>query len=116
MIQQSFRRLWKARSPGTIWWRRMTRASPHFVAYGLLSKYVLEDQIYLLTLRAAQPHLNAEELGSVILAMPPTRHEQEHIVAYLDASCAAIDAAVAAKRRQIETLDALRRDISYRGL
>ena len=85
----------------------VTRASSQFVAYGLLSKYVLEDQILLLTLRAAQPHLNAEELGGVIFAMPPTRHEQQCIAAYLDASCAAIDAAVAAKRRQLETLIAL---------
>jgi type I restriction enzyme S subunit len=59
----------------------VTRASPYFVAYGLLSKYVLENQIHLLTLRAAQPHLNAEELGSVILAMPPTLHEQDRIAA-----------------------------------
>ena len=32
----------------------VTRASPQFVAYELLSKYVLEDQILQLTLRAAQ--------------------------------------------------------------
>lgn len=94
----------------------VTHASAQFVAYGLLSKYVLEDQILLLTLRAAQPHLNAEELGSVIFAMPPTRHEQERIAAYLDASCAAIDAAVAAKRRQLETLDALRKSTIKRAV
>ena len=94
----------------------VTRASSLFVAYGLLSKYVLEDQIHLLTLRAAQPHLNAEELGSVIFAMPPTRQEQQRIAAYLDASCAAIDAAVAAKRRQLETLDKLRNSIIGRAV
>ena len=66
----------------------VTRASPHFVAYSLLSKYVLEDQIHLLTLRAAQPHLNAEELGSVVLALPTSHPEQvlerqiETLVAY----------------------------------
>jgi type I restriction enzyme S subunit len=38
----------------------------------------------------------------------PPFPEQERITAYLDASCAAIDAAVTAKRRQLETLDALR--------
>ena len=38
----------------------------------------------------------------------PTVLEQRRIAAYLDASCAAIDAAVAAKRGQIGTLDALR--------
>jgi type I restriction enzyme S subunit len=94
----------------------VTRASSQFVAYGLLSKYILEDQILLLTLRAAQPHLNAEELGSVVFAMPPTREEQKRIAAYLDASCAAIDAAVAAKRRQLETLDDLRSSIISRAV
>jgi len=41
----------------------------------------------------------------------PRREEQERIAAYLDASCAAIDAAVAAKRRQLETLDAMRESL-----
>ena len=89
----------------------VTRALPQFVAYALLSKYVLDDQILLLTLRAAQPHLNVEELGSVVLAVPSNNQEQQRIAAYLDASCAAIDAAVAAKRRQIETLDGVRKDV-----
>ncbi len=44
------------------------------------------------------------------VALPPLP-EQQRIAAYLDASCAAIDAAVAAKRRQLETLDALRRTV-----
>jgi type I restriction enzyme, S subunit len=42
------------------------------------------------------------------IPLPPLP-EQERIGTYLDASCASIDAAVAAKRRQLETLDALRR-------
>ena len=41
----------------------------------------------------------------------PRLPEQERIAAYLDASCAAIDAAVAAKRRQLEILNALRKAI-----
>ena len=45
--------------------------------------------------------------GIFRIALPfPPLPEQERIAAYLDASCAAIDAAVAAKRRQLETLDA----------
>jgi type I restriction enzyme S subunit len=94
----------------------VTRASSRFVAYSLLSKYVLEDQIHLLTLRAAQPHLNAEELGSVILALPSSYREQEMIAAYLNASCAMIDKAVAAKRRQLKTLDALRTTLVYEAV
>jgi type I restriction enzyme S subunit len=42
--------------------------------------------------------------------------EQQRIAAYLDASCATIDAAVSAKRRQLETLDALRKSIFQRAV
>ncbi len=48
--------------------------------------------------------------------MPSNRREQQRIAAYLDRSCATIDAAVAAKRRQIETLDALRKSIIQRAV
>ncbi len=41
------------------------------------------------------------------MPLPPFA-EQKRIIAYLDASCAALDAAVAAKRQQIETLGKLR--------
>ena len=47
--------------------------------------------------------------------MPPLP-EQERIAAYLDASCAVIDAAVAAKRRQLEILDALRKSAASQVL
>jgi type I restriction enzyme, S subunit len=46
----------------------------------------------------------------------PERIEQQRIAVYLDASCAAIDAAVAAKRRQLETLDALRKSTIHRAV
>lgn len=46
----------------------------------------------------------------------PPLPEQQRIAAYLDASCAAIDAAVAAKRRQLEILDALRKSIIQRAV
>jgi len=49
----------------------VTRALPRFIAYCLLSRYILEGQILLLTLRAAQPHLNAEELEAFFLALRP---------------------------------------------
>lgn len=46
----------------------------------------------------------------------PPLPEQQLIAAYLDESCAAIDAAVDAKRRQIETLETLRRDTLTRAV
>lgn len=49
------------------------------------------------------------------IPLPPLL-EQQRIAAYLDASCAAIDAAVAAKRRQLETLDTLRKSIIHHAV
>ncbi|UUE10154.1 restriction endonuclease subunit S [Dickeya zeae] len=58
-------------------------ALPEYIAFNLLSKHVLNGQIYLAKNRAAQPHLNAEELGDVVIALPP-RDEQVEIVAYIE--------------------------------
>ncbi|MEX5214685.1 MAG: restriction endonuclease subunit S [Nitrospiraceae bacterium] len=59
---------------------------------------------------SAVPGLSREVAYSLYLLYPP-RSEQQRIATYLDESCAAIDAAVAAKRRQIETLDGVRKDV-----
>ena len=49
------------------------------------------------------------------LPLPP-RSEQERIAAYLDASCVAIDAAVAAKRLQIQALDLVKSSMIERAV
>ena len=56
---------------------------------------------------AGQKRVSSRFLKNTRLFLPSFA-EQQRIAAYLDASCTAIDAAVAAKRKQIETLDALR--------
>ncbi|TKS57982.1 MAG: hypothetical protein EWM72_03338 [Nitrospira sp.] len=69
--------------------------------------YALEDlQLDTVNFDSAVPGLSREMAYSLPLAYPPLP-EQQRIAPYLDASCAAIDAAVAAKRRQLEILDAL---------
>jgi type I restriction enzyme S subunit len=54
-------------------------------------------------LRAAQPHLNAKELGDTWVAVPPAE-EQLAIADYLDEKTAAIDALIAKRERHIELL------------
>lgn len=49
------------------------------------------------------------------IPLPPLP-EQKRIAAYLDASCAAIDRAVATKRQQLETLDAVRKSIIQKAV
>jgi type I restriction enzyme S subunit len=64
---------------------------------------------------AGQKPVSSRFLKDTRLFLPPLP-EQQRIAAYLDASCAAIDAAVSAKRRQLEALDALRKSIIQRAV
>jgi type I restriction enzyme S subunit len=65
--------------------------------------------------RTTIAHLTAEKLEAIPCADAPPM-EQQRIAGYLDASCTAIDAAVAAKRCQLEALDALRKSIIQRAV
>ena len=64
---------------------------------------------------AGQKRVSSRLVKDTPLFLPPLP-EQHRIAAYLDASCGAIDAAVAIKRRQWETLEALRRAIIQRAV
>jgi hypothetical protein len=79
----------------------------HFLAWTLLSRYVLERQIELESLRAAQPHLNAEELGAVTILLPPDA-EQRAIASFLDRETAKIDELVAKIREVIDRVMEMR--------
>ena len=74
-----------------------------FVAWVLLSKYMLQGQIYLERLRAAQPHLNAEELGGFSIFVPPLL-EQHAIGDFLDRETTKLDTLLAKKRALIVKL------------
>jgi restriction endonuclease S subunit len=78
-----------------------------FVAYALLSKYLLQGQIYLARMRAAQPHLNAEELGGFHFIAPPVK-EQQAIAEYLDGKTGKIDGLIRKTETAIQTLEEYR--------
>ncbi len=78
-----------------------------FVQYALLSKYLKQDQIDLEKLRAAQPHLNAEELGSCLFIAPPLS-EQQTIVSFLDQETSRIDTLISEKERLLSLLQEYR--------
>jgi type I restriction enzyme S subunit len=62
---------------------RPTRCLPQFLGHVLLSNYVRNSQIDLEKTRAAQPHLNAEELGECFILLPPDV-EQKLIASFID--------------------------------
>jgi type I restriction enzyme S subunit len=79
-----------------------------FLRYCIASSWFIE-RCNMLAYGAKMPRVNwPTQLAQFNIPLPPLP-EQKRIAAYLDASCASIDAAVAAKRRQIGTLGDLRK-------
>ncbi len=85
----------------------VTTSIPQFVAFVFLSKYLRDNQWAVLSTRSAQPHLNAEELGSALVLVPPIA-EQAAIVEYLHKATTDIESAITRTRRQIELLQEYR--------
>ncbi len=82
---------------------RAKGCSSYYLAYSLLSDPILTNQINLQRLRAAQPHLNAEELSDCLFFMP-SLPEQEVIVQYLDSETARLDGITQTLTEQIAEL------------
>ena len=97
---------WAGSAPGYDLRVSPVSAHPAYIAYCLLSTVAL-DQMDLARNRAAQPHLNADDLGDVTLRVPPI-DEQRRIAGYLDAETARMDVLLAGTDRQIELLDGRR--------
>lgn len=100
-------REWSGSAPG--YDLRLTpraSAEPRYLAYCLLGEHAL-NEMQLLSTRAAQPHLNAEELGEVSVRMP-SLSEQCAIADYLDAETTRIDALIAKKQQLITLLEGRR--------
>jgi type I restriction enzyme S subunit len=88
-------------------------ANPKFVSYALLSTYVLDGQLLLMTLRAAQPHLNAEELGSILIVLPKTIKEQQEIALHIENKLRQIDEVQNNLLAQIATLEQYRKSLIH---
>ncbi|AOI66352.1 hypothetical protein WS51_22730 [Burkholderia territorii] len=69
----------------------------------MLSSYLKDFQIDLKKMRAAQPHLNAEELGECVIAFPP-EDEQLAIVEFLDREIDKLDCLKDEAERAIDLL------------
>lgn len=79
---------------------------PKFAYYALISDGA--RQYFEATAKGVgYPAVDDKDFGSFSVPLPPLP-EQHRIVEYLDVSCSAIDAAIAGKRLQIETLDTMR--------
>jgi type I restriction enzyme S subunit len=89
---------------------RPTNIHPKFIAFSLISEYIYEDQLVLASQRAAQPHLNKEELDSTISCIPPLP-EQTKIANYLDQKTTAIDKKINLLKAKIKHYNALKKSL-----
>lgn len=80
-----------------------TDIHPEILAWALLSPYLLEAQIYQARMRAAQPHLNAEELGNFVVVVPAPS-EQETLAPFIKEQTTHIECLVDKTRIAIQKL------------
>ena len=83
------------------------KAMPEYVALALLSKYLRDDQLIQASMRAAQPHLNKEELGSSFIILPQNQ-EQETIVLVTEKKLNALDFTISRTEREISLMQEYR--------
>lgn len=91
------------------------RMESRFLFYCFGSRWFVE-RCNALAYGAKMPRVSWEKQLSQFNVPLPKLPEQQRIAAYLDASCAAIDAALSAKRRQFETLGELRKSTIQRAV
>ncbi|WP_329555275.1 restriction endonuclease subunit S [Streptomyces sp. NBC_00696] len=94
---------WAGSAPGYDLRVTPERVEPRYLAYCLLSSVAMQ-QMDIAKGRAAQPHLNAEELGEVIVELPELS-QQRHIANFLDVETARIDTLSSLRRTQSTLLD-----------
>ena len=90
------------------------KLAPQFTYYHLLSENA-RQYFEAAATGVGYPAIGDKDFNAFTVTLPPLP-EQQRIATYLAASCAAIDAAVSAKRRQLDTLDALRKSIIQRAV
>lgn len=87
---------------------------PRFLAYSLLGMLAM-DAMMIARTRAAQPHLNAEDLSEVPI-WECSVESQQAIADFLDAETACLDALIAKKRRMVELLEGERMSVMHAGV
>lgn len=93
---------------------RQSKLFPKFAYYALISE--VGRQYFEATAKGVgYPAIDDKDFGSFSVPLPPLQ-EQERIARHLDASCTSIDAALANKRSQLETLYALRDSTIHRAV
>jgi type I restriction enzyme S subunit len=83
-----------------------------FVLFTFLSDYILKYQLLLMRSRATQPHLNTQDIGNLVILIPP-KNEQEKIAMFLSINCKKIDGLISDKQTSIATIKSYKKSLIY---
>ena len=82
---------------------RPNKINAVFLSSAMISSYVLHNQLYLLRMRAAQPHLNLAELGETLIVVP-NETDQILIIHQINEFSTKIIRSISLKEDEIEKL------------
>ena len=85
--------------------------NPVFLNYALDSSYC-QSQKSKGKSKLKVVHISASQIGNILVLLPPLP-EQKAIADYLDEKCSEIDATVADKQKQLETLDEYKKSLIF---
>lgn len=85
--------------------------NPSFLNYALGSSYC-QSQKSSGKAKLKVVHISAAQIGNILVALPPLS-EQKEIADYLDEKCSEIDAVIADKQKQLETLDEYKKSLIF---
>lgn len=85
--------------------------NPSFLNYALGSSYC-QSQKSSGKAKLKVVHISATQIGNILVAVPPLS-EQKAIADYLDEKCSEIDATIADKQKQLETLDEYKKSLIF---
>jgi type I restriction enzyme S subunit len=83
---------------------RAKTVNARFLAWQFLASHIADYQFSLVKSRAAQPHLNAEDLGETLIVMPSALM-QSRVAGFLDREVARMDVLIAKQTEFLTRLD-----------
>ena len=90
-----------------------TESNTKFIVYYMRSDAFLNQVAMITEDRVKMPKINQNELGAILVAIPPEKSEQIEITKYLDQSCAKIDELISKEEQLVLELEIYKKSLIY---
>ena len=90
-----------------------TKSNTKFIVYYMRSDAFFNQVAMITEDRVKMPKINQNELGAILIAIPPDKSEQAEIAEYLDQSCSEIDELISKKEQLAFELESYKKSLIY---